>query len=235
MNGPGTISELQLFATHDASSEAVFFQAEILFCHTTLDELTTTFEANYAGFEPARAHWLDTLSIDWTAPGWNGFELQQPFEYDGEHNLIIEFRYLGEDGRTINAKAFYPPTPNRTLDAGLPTSSTGELLSFMNSLRIYFTPPTGTGGEEGAAAPGISALSCPSADPVFTIVMPTACPAGLGLYSSDGRLVWRWSGASLEAGETTVRGIPGDLPPGVYTAVLEACGSTVSTRVAILR
>lgn len=235
MNGPGTISELQIFATHDAFSEAVFFQAEILFCHTTLDELTTSFAANYAGFEPARAHWLDTLAIDWTAPGWNGFVLQQPFEYDGEHNLIIEFRYLGEDGRTINAKAFYPPTPNRTLDAGLPTSATGELLSFMNSLRIYFTPPTGISGDDHPAEPVLSVQACPSADPAFVLDMPDAGAAGLGLYSCDGRLVWEWDGAWLPAGETAVQGIPAGLPSGVYTAVLEACGSVSSARVAILR
>ncbi len=235
MNGPGTISELQLFATHDAFSEAVFYQAEILFCHTTMDELTTSFEDNYAGFEPARAHWLDTLAIDWTAPGWNGFALQQPFEYDGEHNLIIEFRYFGEDGRTINAKGFYPPTPNRTLDAGLPTSSTGELLSFMNSLRIYFTPPAGIAEDGGSAGPSMTLQACPSADPAFVLDVPGAGPAALGLYSSDGRLVWEWGGTSLQAGETAVSGVPGSLPPGVYTAVLEACGSTTSVRVAILR
>lgn len=235
MNGPGTISELQLFATHDPFSEAVFYQAEILFCHTTLDELTTSFEANYAGFEPARAHWLDTLAIDWAAPGWNGFMLQQPFEYDGEHNLIIEFRYLGEDGRTINAKAFYPPTPNRTLDAGLPTSATGELLSFMNSLRIYFTPPEGVSGEGEPAAPAIAVVACPCADPAFVLDVPDAGPAWLGLYSSDGRLAWEWSDTSLQDGLTTVSGVPGSLPPGVYTAVLEACGTISSSRVAILR
>lgn len=235
MNGAAVLTEVQLFATHDAFSEAEFYESEILLCHTTLDGLTTSFEANYGGNTPFSARRDDTLSIDWTAPGWNGLPFDSPFDYNGTDNLILEFRYLGEDGRTINTKGFYPPTPNRTLDAGLPTSPSGDLLGFMNSLRIYYTPGTGIEGEGPPCVDMITVEASPSGSPVFLLSLPEPGPARLGLYSSEGRMVWGWSDPTADSGGRTVSDVPADLPSGVYVAVLEACGRSSSARLVLLR
>lgn len=235
MNGAASVTGVQLYATHDAYSEGDFYEAAILLCHTTVGELSTSFEANYAGFTPVEVWSADTLSIDWSAPGWNGQDFQAPFEYDGTHNLIIEYRYMGEDGRTINVRGFYPPTPNRTLDAGLPTSSTGDLLSFMTSLRIHYTPAAGIGGDEPGAGPTLTVEDNPSSAPVLGLSVPEPGVAGLGLYSPDGRLVWEWSGWCGGDAVTTVR-CPGlELPAGVYLARMEAGGASASARIVILR
>jgi len=81
----------------------------------------------------------DTLEIKsaGSAPGWNGFDLDTPFEYSGALNLIVEFRYLGHDGKTVNARAANLPAGNRCLSAPYPTSSTGQLMSFLTCMRLH--------------------------------------------------------------------------------------------------
>lgn len=81
----------------------------------------------------------DTLEIKWagSAPGWNGFDLDTPFEYSGARNLIVEFRYLGHDGKTVNARAANLPAGNRCLSGPYPTSSTGQLMSFLTCMRLH--------------------------------------------------------------------------------------------------
>lgn len=234
MNGAASITEVGLYGTHDAFSEGDFYNAEILLCNTTAGELSTSFEDNYTGFTPVRVWSADTLSIDWTAPGWNGQVFDTPFEYDGTHNLIIEYRYLGENGRTINTGAFYPPTPNRTLDAGLPTSSTGRLLGFMTSLRIHYIPAIGIGDDEPVAGPALTVEESPSSAPLLGLSVPESGIAGLGLYSLDGRLVREWSGWCEGGVVTTVRCPGGELPAGVYLVLMEAGGASASARIAIL-
>ncbi|PIE52718.1 hypothetical protein CSA37_05685 [Candidatus Fermentibacteria bacterium] len=83
----------------------------------------------------------DTLSIDWSgsAPEWNGFDLDTPFQYQGARNLIIEFRYLGDDGHTVNARAANLPAGDRCLSAALPTSSKGSFMSFLTCMRIHYS------------------------------------------------------------------------------------------------
>jgi hypothetical protein len=235
MNGAASISEVQLYATHDASSEATFYNSEILLCHTSVTGLSTSFEANYAGGEPFSVRTDDTLAIDWIAPGWNGLPFGRCFDYNGSDNLIIEFRYYGEDGRTINTRGFYPPTPDRTLDAGLPNSPTGDLLTFMNSLRIYYTPASGAGGSEGLHGLGLAAVPNPSASPQLTLSLPDPGPARLEIFSVDGRLTQSISLGWLGEGEESLQGLFDDGPTGVFIARLEACGEAATVRVAVIR
>lgn len=83
---------------------------------------------------------LDTLSVDWSgsSPGWNGFLLEEPFVFGGASNLIVEFRYLGDDGRTVNARAADLPSADRCLSGPHPQSATGSLMSFLTCMRIHF-------------------------------------------------------------------------------------------------
>lgn len=103
--------------------------------------LSTSFKANYSGNTPVMVLELDTLSIDWstTSPGWNGFDLDTPFHYAGTENLIIEFRYLGDNGKSINARAAAVSPQNRCLSGPHPRSTTGSLMSFLTCMRIHYT------------------------------------------------------------------------------------------------
>lgn len=233
MCGAASVTEVQFYATHEQFSEGEFYRAEILLCHSDLEELTTSFDANYTGNEPVPVFRTDTLSIDWTAPAWNGLPFDTAFQYDGSRSMILEFRYLGEDGRTVNTGGFYPPTPFRTLDAGLPTSGTGELLAFMNSLRIFYTPASGSGGGSPGTGPALSSTVNPCAEPVLRATTTIESPADVRLYRLDGRTAWTWSGM-LQAGDTLLEVRGGRLPPGVYLARLTAGSKTAETRLLVL-
>ncbi|NLP05218.1 hypothetical protein GX411_04650 [Candidatus Fermentibacteria bacterium] len=233
MCGAADVTEVQFYATHEQFSEGEFYNAEILLCHSDLEELTTSFDANYTGNEFVLVFWADTLSIHWAAPGWNGLPFDTAFQYDGSRSLILEFRYLGEDGRTVNAGAFYPPTPFRTLDAGLPTSGTGDLLSFMNSLRIFYTPASGSGGGAPGTGPALCPARNPCAAPVLVATMSAESPAEIRLYRLDGRTSWIWSGI-LPAGDTVLEVREGPLPPGVYLARLVAGQGQAEARILVL-
>jgi hypothetical protein len=235
MKGAASVTEVQLFATHDAFSEGLFMNAEILLCHTSVTALTTSFQANYAGHEPYTVFSRDTLAIDWTAPGWNGLVFDRPFDYDGADNLIIEFRYLGEDGRTINARAFYPPTPYRTLDAGLPTSADGELLSFMNSMRIYYTPATGVEDPSLPGGFGMRILENPCESPRLAVELPGPSAVCLELYSLDGRMASSLDAGFLDAGTHCIEPPVAGLAPGLYLARAEACGGIAVQCVLLVR
>jgi hypothetical protein len=235
MNGAASVTEVQLYATHDAFSEGLFMNAEILLCHTSVTALTTSFQANYSGNEPYPVFSRDTLAIDWTAPGWNGLVFDRPFAYDGADNLIIEFRYLGEDGRTINARAFYPPTPYRTLDAGLPTSATGELLSFMNSMRIYYTPASGVEDPSAPGGFGMRIIENPCESLRLAVDLPVPSTITLDLYSMDGRIASSCETGLLDAGSHCIEPPVAGLAPGLYLARAEVCGLIAVQRVLLVR
>lgn len=117
-----------------------FYDFELLVCETGVSSLSTNFQANYGGNTPVTVMEADTLAIDWTSqsPGWNGFDLETPFQYQGSENLIIEFRYFGDDGHTVNARAASLPSADRCLSAPLPTSPTGTFMGFLTCMRIHF-------------------------------------------------------------------------------------------------
>jgi hypothetical protein len=125
-------------------------------CETEVQSLTSSFQANYGTGTPVTVSSLDTLSIEWShsAPGWNGFDLETPFQYQGDRNLIIEFRYLGDDGHTVNARAADLPSADRCLSAAHPSSASGSLMSFLTCMRIHYDSQS----IQGATFGGIKTL-----------------------------------------------------------------------------
>jgi len=134
------LNRIELFSTHSSQAIGDFHNAKILFCETGVSSLSTSFLANYDGGTPTEALFVELLSIDWThsSPGWNGFDLDTPFEYSGSGNLIIEFRYLGHNGKTVNARAASLPTGDRCLSAGHPESASGTLMGFLTCMRLHY-------------------------------------------------------------------------------------------------
>lgn len=102
--------------------------------------LSTNFDANYGGGSPVTVYAVDTLSIKWesSSPGWNGFDLDTPFQYSGSGSLIVEFRYLGHNGKTVNARAASLPSAHRCLSGPHPGSTTGTLMSFLTCMRLHY-------------------------------------------------------------------------------------------------
>jgi hypothetical protein len=140
MPGPAEFNRLELFSTHASQATGKFMNVRILMCETGVQSLSNVFQNNYGGNTPVEVFSTDTLTIDWvsTSPGWNGFDLDTPFQYSGGNNLIVEFRYLGHDGKTINARAAALASGDRCLDGPTPGSSTGTLMSFLTCMRIHY-------------------------------------------------------------------------------------------------
>lgn len=181
---------------------------------------------------------MDTLEVQWSSstPGWNGFDLDTPFYFEGTSSLIVEFQYLGSTSTCINVKAVSQPSADRTLDAGHPLSSTGDGMIFYNCMRIHYTL-TGT-GEESEVLRGLSLE--PEINPIsiyidLLAVSQIETRGIINAYGIDGRhlgIVWE---GMLYPGENTIRGDGSGLFSGFYFLVLKTGESRASTRIMLLR
>jgi hypothetical protein len=220
---------VEIYSTHSFQATGAFYNFQILFCGTDIGSLTTSFEANYDGGTPQEALYDDTLEIAWadSSPGWNGFDLERPFLYEGSGNLIVEFRYMGSAGTTINTRAAAITPSDRCLDGGYPTCPNGDLMSFLTGMRIHFTL---TGIHEGGAAgvtgvPGISSLSPFSDILSLSITAPPGTEAVLSAFSSDGRLIGTlWRGVPGADGQL-LEIDAGRFPTGLILLLLETDGA----------
>jgi hypothetical protein len=156
LGSQAVLNRVELYSTHASQATGLFYNVSVLMCETDVSSLSTSFNANYGGGVPLEVFMLDTLSIDWThaSPGWNGFDLDTPFQYSGSGNLIVEFRYLGHNGKTVNARAASLPSADRCLSGGYPTSTTGQLMSFLTCMRLHH----GSSGLEGTSFAKVKAF-----------------------------------------------------------------------------
>ena len=200
--------------------------------------LTDTFEVNYGTGVPDTVLRMDTLEVRWSpsTPGWNGFDLDTPFSFEGTSSLIVEFQYLGSTSTCINVKAVSQPSADRTLDAGHPLSSTGDGMTFYNCMRIHFIP-TGTGEESEvlqdlSLEPKINPLS------IYIDLLAVSQVETRGVikaYGIDGRdlgIVWE---GTLYPGENSICGDGSGLLPVVCFLILKTRKSRASTRILLLR
>ncbi|MBD3278219.1 MAG: hypothetical protein GF388_07965, partial [Candidatus Aegiribacteria sp.] len=142
-----------------------------MLCPTDLTSLTTSFQTNYGATVPETVLQTDTLEVDWrdSTPGWNGFDLDPAYSFDGGSGLIVEFRYMGSTPTTVNVRAASLQSDDRCLDGPLPTSSTGELMGFLTSMRIHYTQ-MGTGSLEDEVTMSLSVLENPSVGVLRAVV-----------------------------------------------------------------
>lgn len=226
MGGPASINRVELYSTHDFQAQGYFCDFQMLVCTTSVTGLSTGFEANYDGNIPVPVMARDTLHIDWssTTPGWNGFDFDTPFEYGGSGNLILEFRYMGSSGTTVNARAMSYPTGERCLDGGYPSCPVGENMVFLTCMRIHY----GTAGIHGAD-PGTGPLLRPRENPcggtvLMELLLPEAGAVSLRVLDISGRTVLSpITGEYLQAGASAIPVDLSSLPEGMY-AVMAECG-----------
>ena len=205
-------------------------------CPTDLTSLTSSFETNYGSWVPETVLQTDTLEVDWrdSTPGWNGFDLDPAYSFDGGSGLIVEFRYMGSTPTTVNVRAASLQSDDRCLDGPLPTSSTGDLMGFLTSMRIHYTQ-MGTGGVQDEGSLSLSVAENPVRGNLTALVSSREpAEASLTIYGMDGRLakvLWRGqlNGEEMALNES-VRG----LSPGVYTVVLSCPEGALVQRVVLL-
>jgi len=97
IGAPGTITAVAYQAQNDAAN-AQFNAFEMRFCHTSLDELTDSFTANYDGNEPELVASADPLVLDGAADAWLDIPGFASFHYDGVDNLLIEVQWYMDNG-----------------------------------------------------------------------------------------------------------------------------------------
>jgi hypothetical protein len=150
MPGPCALDSLQLLCGSDSFDHGVFRNFGIYACHTPVVELESTFENNYAGNTPKSAMTRDTLVVQWQNSQWSGFGFDPRFDYNGADNLILEFRWQGDDGNAAYDRGWYTPG-NRAVDGRSLTAPKGTPRDYMPRLRIFYSL-TGVEEKKGMSA-----------------------------------------------------------------------------------
>ena len=122
----------------DTYDHGTFYNAGVWCCHTTATGLDSNFEANYTGHSVKGARLPDTLALDWQNGVWGGIGFDDPFGYDGENNLIVEFRWGGDDNNSVYDLGFYT-SGNRAMNADSPTAPSGTPRNYMPRMRIFYS------------------------------------------------------------------------------------------------
>jgi hypothetical protein len=138
MPGPCRIDSLQLLCGSDIYNHGIFYNAQILCCPTTVPELDSNFATNYAGNTPVEAMSANPLTLNWLNDTWHGLAFDSPYDYDGTTNLIIEYRWSGDDNNSVYDRGFYT-TGNRACNASSATAPTGVPRNYMPRCRIFYS------------------------------------------------------------------------------------------------
>ena len=139
MAGQASIDSVAFYCNSSTYYFGSYNDSYILASHTGLNQFTSNFEDNYGGNIPETVLYRSTLDLVWNYKEWNVIEFDSGFGYNGTDNLILEFSFVGNDGNSLYNRGWYPEGGNRVLD-GYPGYETGELRSYMNALRVYYTP-----------------------------------------------------------------------------------------------
>jgi hypothetical protein len=136
--GPCVLDSLQLLCGSDEYNHGVFQNAGVYCCHTTVTELDSTFDENYAGNAPVPAMNPTVLNLVWQNDNWHGLGFDAPFAYNGTDNLIMEFRWQGDDNNSVYDRGWYTPG-NRACNASSSTAPSGTPRNYMPRFRIFYS------------------------------------------------------------------------------------------------
>jgi len=229
MPGACQLDSLQLLCGSDIYNFGTFHNARIFACHTSVSELESTFVNNYAGNTPVAALALDSLVLRWQNDQWQSLVFNYPFAYNGSDNLILEYRWQGDDGNSAYDRGFYT-TGNRACDARSSTIPKGTPRNYMPRMRLFYAVTgIGVGSVElPRVQSGIQAFPNPFRDRVTISIASAAGRQSREISICDalGRQVWQQrltARSRTLAVEWDGRATNGTrLPPGVYLATTDA-------------
>jgi len=191
MPGPCTLDSVQMLCGSDVYNHGIYLNARVYACHTTVAELDSVYEKNYGGNSPQAAMTLDTLYLRWQNGAWQGLGFDSPFDYNGADNLILEFRWQGDNDSAVYDRGWYTPG-NRAVDAKSSTAERGTPRNYMPRFRIFYTQ---TGVADGfvsvpAGEAQVSATPNPfSTGTVIRLRSEHGMDAGASIFDASGRLV----------------------------------------------
>ncbi len=112
------------FDRSDPNEIGNFSDFKISMGHSTLDSVTEVFDDNYEGML-YEVFSRDNLVVNSSnSDSWVHFELDTPFTYDGERNLLVDIQWIGSGENTVFVKAFNHGTNRRVLSSSV-DSNTG--------------------------------------------------------------------------------------------------------------
>jgi hypothetical protein len=243
MAGPCTLDSVQLLCGSDVYNHGVFLNGRVYACHTTVTELDSAYEVNYAGNTPEATLTRDTLYLRWKNGDWQGFGFDRPFDYNGVDNLILEFRWQGDNDSSVYNLGWYTPG-NRAMDAKSSTAERGTPRNYMPRFRIFYSTTGIAGGRAAIPANGELVTATPNpfrAKTAISLRLAADSPASLAVFDAAGRHVrtlrmprpmspaassLSWDGAD-DVGQA--------LPAGTYFVVLDAGARYASARLVLQR
>lgn len=102
------------------------------------DYLGTDFLDNYIPGTRTLVYSSDVLEVTGSPGSWYAIDLQTPFWYDGQENLLIELCWTGATG-SFHTFAWNSPGVPRSLKAPTPDGATGFLSSMMSEIMLEGT------------------------------------------------------------------------------------------------
>jgi len=191
MAGPCTLDSIQLLCGSDVYNHGIFLNGQVYACHTTVTELDSAYADNYAGNTPQAAMSLDTLYLRWQNGDWEGLGFDRPFVYNGTDNLILEFRWQGDNDSSVYNLGYYT-SGNRAVDAKSSTAESGTPRNYMPRFRIFYSP-SGIAQEPVAVPANVPAVA--AAPNPFTVGTDISLQSAAGndirarIFDAGGRLV----------------------------------------------
>jgi hypothetical protein len=213
MPGPCTIDSVQLLCGSDEYNHGVC-------CHTSVAELDSTFDDNYAGNTPDTAMSMSPLTLNWTNNTWHGLPFDRPFDYDGAQNLIIEYRWEGDDENSVYDRGFYT-TGNRACNVSSSTAPRGVPRNYMPRHRIFYSA---TGVAAGSVmVPGRTALRASPNPSRAGVLFMSPVGTAVSIYTADGRFVRTLKTLSWDGNDVQGRLVAA----GIYVCRAGATGTAV--------
>jgi hypothetical protein len=126
-----------LFASHPVFYHGNFDDVEILLSHTDRDRLNVNFASNYVFGPPVSVFYRGEMEVKYERGYWYEFVLDTPFTWNGEDNLLVEFRYDGCDTRSLYNLDWWTGTFDRVVDGYIGIEN-GFLRERMPALRFTF-------------------------------------------------------------------------------------------------
>ena len=191
MAGPCTLDSVQLLCGSATYNHGIFLNGRVYACHTTVTELDSVYEENYAGNTPQAVMTRDTLLLRWKNGDWQGLGFDSPFDYNGTDNLILEFRWQGDNDSSVYDLGYYT-SGNRAMDAKSSTAERGTPRNYMPRFRIFYSLTGVAEVDVAFPATGLRVSATPNpfrSNVTLRASGARATPVTACVYSAAGRLV----------------------------------------------
>ncbi|MEO0129940.1 MAG: hypothetical protein ABIL02_06850 [candidate division WOR-3 bacterium] len=142
INTPGKIIKFA-FQPSD-NNVGIYNNFRFYLCHTTVAQLTTVFDDNYAGNTPQLQIDSSSFTVGGSANNW--LEWPVNFEYDNTSNLLVEIRWNGDNGVGVPMWRTNETISRRVYNMTSDNASTGTTQNTGNYVKL--TIDRGTGIEE---------------------------------------------------------------------------------------